>query len=74
MAWDNPLLHPARQSRSHPNGAVGFATLEVNVSPGDDLRSWLGEGLPSNVVVRNRADVGPGKLWVSTTSGRLEVD
>ncbi len=74
MAWDDPRLHPARQTTGHPNGAAGFATLEVTAPAGDELLSWLGEGLPSKIEVRTGADVGPDKLWVSTASGPLELD
>jgi hypothetical protein len=72
MTWDDPLLHPARRSKRHPNGAVGFATLEVNADE-EELLSWLGERLPDKVEVRTAPVPGPAKLSVSTPTGVLEV-
>ena len=74
MTWDDPRLRPARRTTGHPNGAVGFATLEVNVPATEELLPWLGEDLPSKVEVRTGAVVGPVKLWVATPSGPLELD
>jgi hypothetical protein len=74
MAWDDPWLHPARRGTSHPNGALGFAALEVSVPSEAELVSWIGEGPPPKVEVRTGPDVGPGKLVVSTASGQLEID
>ena len=74
MTWDDPGLRPARQTTDHPNGAVGFATLEVSVPAGEELLPWLGEPPPPKIELRTGADVGPVKLWVSTPSGRLELD
>ncbi len=74
MAWDDPGLHPARQVSRHPNGAIGFAALEVGVPSESELVAWMGEGPPPKIEVRTGPDVGPDKLVVSTPSGGLEVD
>jgi hypothetical protein len=74
MTWDDPRFRPARRTSDHPNGATGFATLEVNVPAGEELVPWLGEGLPAKLEVRSGDEVGPVKLWVSTSSGSLELE
>jgi hypothetical protein len=73
MAWDDPQLHPGRQSKRHPNGATGFASLDVVVPTKQQLLLWLDGAIPATVEPRNGEILGPSRLLVSTPSGPLEV-
>lgn len=73
MVWDDEELHPGRRVRDHPNGATGFARLEVGVPDEEGLLAWLGGALPPAVDVRRDGTVGPTGLFVSTPSGPIKV-
>jgi hypothetical protein len=74
MAWDDPSLHPARRTADHPNGAIGFAGLEVTVPDEADLGTWMGGALPPKLGLTVGPVAGPTRLLVSVSSGLVEID
>jgi hypothetical protein len=74
MAWDDPDRHPARLGLDvHPNGATGFARLEVDVPDTASLRRWTGGAVPEGVVVSKGATSGPTALFLATPGGEIPV-
>ena len=73
MAWDDPSRHPARRTADHPNGAIGFAGLDVTVPGEAELGTWLGGALPPNLRLTAGPIGGPTRLLVSVSSGLVEI-
>jgi Glyoxalase-like domain len=73
MAWDGPLLHPARMSRDHANGATGFSRLEVIVEDRDAAIAWSGGAIPSEVVLDQGSQPGPIQLTFATPGRALTI-
>ena len=73
MAWEDPMLHPARSMSAHPNGATGFAALDVEVPDLDDALAWLGGAVPEGVELAVGPHVGPRRLMLATPAGALPV-
>jgi hypothetical protein len=74
MAWDNPATHPARSGSSHPNGASGFARLDVAVPSIPAALSWLGGTVPSGVALRDDGHGGDLSLHLASPTGAIVVD
>jgi hypothetical protein len=72
MAWDDLSRHPARSAAPHPNGATGFARLDVQVPDLPALLDWLGGRVPSGVTVA-AGEKGPCLLLLDTPAGPLSV-
>ncbi|HEY2429377.1 MAG TPA: VOC family protein [Acidimicrobiales bacterium] len=73
MAWDDPASHPARAALSHPNGASGFESLEVDVPDGSAALDWLGGVVPDGVTLGAGSAPGPRRLAIATPSGPVVV-
>jgi len=73
MAWDDPAAHPAHTPVVHPNGATGFARLDVEVTDRRPLLAWLGGRVPEGITVSVGARPGPHGLWLATPHGELRV-
>jgi hypothetical protein len=73
MAWEDAELHPARLIEPHPNGATGFASLEVGVPRRSDAVDWMGGHLPAGVMLRPGAAAGPSALTVATPDGPMAI-
>jgi hypothetical protein len=75
MSWEDSALHPARTgSAPHPNGATGFARVEVGVPDAGALRAWIGGAPPPPVVLRQGAPAGPFGVAIATPDGELPVE
>jgi glyoxalase-like protein len=74
MAWDDQSTHPARTSRSHPNGVVGFERLTVAVPDVDVATQWSGT-VPEGVqlVAAGGGPAGPVALVAATRSGSVDL-
>jgi hypothetical protein len=73
MVWDDPATHPARLLQAHPNGATGFARLDVTVPDVDTALEWTGGRLPAGVVLGVGPDPGPSKLCLSSPDGDIPI-
>ena len=76
MAWDDPDQHPARVVVSHPNGASGFARLDIAVPDSRALLDWLGGAVPEGITVSPVAPdvtLGPTGLFLATPAGDLPI-
>ena len=84
MAWDDPEMHPARSGggEAHPNGATGFARLDVAVPDCDALLGWIGAEVPDGVVASSISPVsptlpvgeaGPTRLVLASPGGPIAV-
>lgn len=74
LAWDDPLLHPARAiAVVHANGATGFARLELSVPDGRSLAAWVGGPVPEGVAVSVGAGSGPTGLFLRCPAGDLAI-
>ena len=74
MVWDDPHLHPgARRRRRPPQGATGFARLEVEVPDHKALSTWLGADPPDGRQGRVGGDTGPAALFLGSPSGEIPV-
>jgi hypothetical protein len=73
MAWDDPSLHPARTEVIHPNGATGFARLDVEVPDEAQARAWWGDGAPADVVVKVGDHPGVRHLRLSSPTGDIPI-
>jgi hypothetical protein len=73
MAWDDPVTHPARLLKAHPNGSTGFARLEVVVPDIGAAHEWLGGGCPPGVVMEVGPEPGPSSLCLSSPDGEIPV-
>lgn len=73
MAWDDPHLHPARTVLSHPNGATGFARLEVEVPDEGAALDWLGGRVPEGVVLTVGDRPGVRHLRLSSPTGDIVI-
>jgi hypothetical protein len=73
MAWDDPSLHPARTDVTHPNGATGFARLDVEIPDEAAARHWWGGAIPSDVVLEVGDRPGVRHLWLSTPTGDVSI-
>ena len=73
MAWDDPALHPARFTSAHPNGATGFAALDVEVPDRPAALAWIGGDPPDGVTLLPGTDAGPRRLTVSIPAGLIAV-
>jgi hypothetical protein len=78
MSWDDPALHPAHRHFAHPNGATGFARLDVTVPDEQAAVDWLGGAVPTTVNLRTASGsgtaVGPAFLDVWTPAGDVRFD
>jgi hypothetical protein len=75
MTWDDPRLHPARTDVVHPNGARGFARLDVAAPDRSAALDWLGGTVPDRVQLTATANVpGPATLLVDTPTGAVPFD
>ncbi|MGA2520358.1 MAG: VOC family protein [Acidimicrobiales bacterium] len=74
MAWDDPRLHPARGAVTHPNGATGFARLDVVAPDHGALVAWLGGTVPESVHLSAAAGAaGPVALLLSSPAGEIPL-
>jgi hypothetical protein len=73
MVWDSPDMHPGGRHVVHPNGATGFARLDVVVPDMRKALRWLGGRVPSGAVVRVGGEPGLGTLRLSAPSGEILV-
>ncbi len=73
MSWDDPATHPARLFQPHPNGATGFARLDVSVPDVDAALAWTGGRLPPGVVVEVGPEPGPSRLCLSSPEGEIPI-
>ncbi len=74
MAWDDPDLHPARFGlEAHPNGATGFARLEVQVPDTASLLRWTGGPVPEGVTVSEGGSSGPTALFLAAPGGEILI-
>jgi hypothetical protein len=73
MAWDEPDLHPARPNLDHPNGATGFARLDVVVPEGPAPLAWLGGRVPAGVILEVGPAPGVRRLALSSPQGEIPV-
>jgi hypothetical protein len=73
MAWDDPATHPALVFEGHPNGANGFARLDVVVPDIGAARDWVGGTLPPGVVMDVGPEPGPSRLWLSSPDGDIPI-
>jgi len=73
MAWDDPDTHPGRSPVTHPNGATGFARLDVVVPAEAASLDWLGGPVPAGVVLRVGTTPGVTELCLSTPDGDIPV-
>ena len=74
MSWDDPRLHPGRSDVAHPNGATGFARVDVHAPNRAALVAWLGGTVPRGVRLSVGAGVaGPTALFVSSPSGEIPL-
>lgn len=73
MTWDDPDDHPARTPLPHPNGATGFARLEVEVPDMRAALDWLGGTVPPGVVMTEGAQPGVRGLFLSCPDGDVQV-
>jgi hypothetical protein len=73
MSWDEPHLHPARGRVSHPNGATGFARLEVGVPATSTMASWLGGPPPPGVELEVGEPLGIRRLTLSSPTGEIAI-
>jgi len=73
MAWDNPRTHPARAEVAHPNGATGFARLDVEVPDMPTALGWLGGRVPPGIEMGVGAQPGVKTLRLSSPSGDIPV-
>ena len=72
MSWDDRRLHPARSAVTHPNGATGFARLDVTTPNRAELVAWLGGKVLEGVRVSVEAGAaGPTGLFFSSPRGEL---
>jgi hypothetical protein len=73
MAWDDPTMHPARAHASHPNGATGFARLDVVVPDLPAARRWLGGHAPPGVVLEEGPGSGLRELHLASPTGEIAI-
>jgi Glyoxalase-like domain len=74
MAWDDPDSHPAHTNGSvHPNGATGFARLELEIPHRQPSLDWTGGTLPEGISVSVGGDSGPTALLLASASGEIPV-
>ena len=73
MAWDDLRQHPAHTPVSHPNGATGFARLDVEVTDRPALLAWLGGGVPTGVTISDGARPGPTGLRLASPTGEIPL-
>jgi hypothetical protein len=73
MAWDDPDTHPARRQMAHPNGATGFARLEVQVPDMRAALDWLGGKVPPGVVMTVGSQPGVTGLSLLCPDGELLI-
>ncbi len=74
MAWEDPVLHPARIPEAHPCGATGFARVDVGVPGQATARGWIGGAPPPTVVLYEDAAAGALAVMLATPAGPLPVD
>jgi len=73
MAWDNLDTHPARAPAVHPNGATGFARLDVVVPDMAEALEWLGRSVPVGLVMEVGPRPGPAGLSLSSPGGDIPI-
>ena len=73
MAWDDPETHPARSPAVHPNGATGFARLDVVVPDMAQALEWLGGPAPAGLGIEVGPRPGPARLSLSSPAGDIAV-
>ena len=73
MAWDDPHQHPAHTPVSHPNGATGFAALNVEVTDRRALLAWLGGEVPKGVRISQGERPGPTGLLLASPTGEIPL-
>ena len=73
MAWDDPATHPARLFQAHPNGATGFARLDLVVPDIGVAQEWSGGRLPPGVVMEVGPEPGPSSLCLSSPEGEIPI-
>jgi len=74
MCWDDPRLHPAGGDVTHPNGATGFARLDVKTPNRAELLAWLGGKVPNGVRLSVGVGApGPTDLFFSSPSGEIPL-
>jgi Glyoxalase-like domain len=74
MAWDDPVLHPARSPHAHPCGATGFDRVDVGVPDEGAARGWIGGAPPPAVALHEGAAAGPLAVTLATPAGPLPVE
>ena len=74
MAWEDPVLHPARSPEPHPCGATGFAGVDVGVPEVARAQAWMGGPSPRAVVLHEGSATGPFAVTIATPDGPLPVD
>jgi hypothetical protein len=74
MAWDDPVLHPARTPAPHPCGATGFKGVDVGVPDSGKARAWIGGAPPPGVALHEGSATGPFNVSIATPDGPLPVD
>jgi hypothetical protein len=73
MAWDDPSLHPARTDVIHPNGATGFARLDVEIPDEAAALAWWDGAVPAGVVLEVGDHPGVRHLWLSSPTGDIPI-
>jgi hypothetical protein len=73
MAWDDPDTHPARAPALHPNGATGFARLDVVTPDMTAALQWLGGRIPPGVLLREGSEPGVTGLSLSSPGGDIAI-
>ncbi len=73
LVWDDPRHHPGRPGTVHPNGATGFARLEVVVPDRAPLLAWLGGGVPEELAISVGTDPGPRALFLASPEGEIPI-
>jgi hypothetical protein len=73
MAWDDPATHPARLFTAHPNGATGFARVEVVVPDMGSALEWMDGQIPPGVVMAVGPEPGPVSLRLTSPDGEIPI-
>jgi hypothetical protein len=74
MAWDDPAQHPARTTVVHPNGASGFAQLDVEVPDTLAALAWIGGNAPGDVALVAGDVPGPRGLALCSPTGPIPIN
>lgn len=74
MAWEDPVLHPARTPDVHPCGATGFACVDVGVPDEARALAWIGGAPPPAVALHEGSTAGAFAVTLATPAGPLPVE